>query len=192
MAVDKWIGLFLLLAMVCFIPGLANAAGKHEGLNCTGCHGVHDAKGQLIAAVEPNTKALNPVTNKPYSNVTAMCLSCHETPEHGGMGILPVSSAMSHPYGVTPNPKVASVPAVFLRDGKLQCVGCHDPHPSNPNYKYLRVDTKGGREMSKFCAICHRSKADTGEIKIDVFNSMDERQAPAPMKAPEEKPKSGK
>jgi predicted CXXCH cytochrome family protein len=170
------------------VPGLANAAGKHEGLNCTGCHGVHDAKGQLIAAVELNTKALNPSTNKPYSNVTAMCLSCHESPENGGMGILPVSAAMSHPYGVAPNPKVATVPAVFLRDGKLQCVGCHDPHPSNPNYKYLRVDTMGGREMSNFCAICHRSKADTGEIKVDVFNSMDERQAPAEMKAPEEKP----
>jgi len=155
------------------------AAGKHEGLNCTGCHGIHDAKGQLISAVELNTKVLNPRTQKPYSSTTAMCLACHETVENGGMGILPVSAAMSHPYGVSSNPKVATVPEAFLRDGKLECVGCHDPHPSNPNYKYLRVDTKRGSEMNKFCAICHSSKADVKESKVEVFNSMDERKAPA-------------
>ncbi len=151
-------------------------AGRHEGLNCTGCHGIHDAKGQIIFAVEPNTKAINPRTKKPYTGVTALCLGCHETPENGGMGIIPVSAKHSHPYGIAPNPKVAVVPKQFLRDGKLECVGCHDPHPSNPNYKYLRVDTQGGAEMQKFCAICHPAKADVKLSKIKVFDSMDERQ----------------
>lgn len=169
--------LFAVLAILIVVPAMAYAAGKHEGLGCTGCHGIHDAKGQIIAAVEPNTKAINPETNAPYSVVTAICLSCHETVENGGMGILPVSSAMSHPFGVTSNPKVASVPARFLRDGRLECVGCHDPHPSNPNYKYLRVDTKGGAEMQKFCAVCHASKADVTAVEVEVFDSMDETKA---------------
>jgi predicted CXXCH cytochrome family protein len=166
--------LFLMVALMLVISPQVFAAGKHDALNCTGCHGIHDAKGNIIFAVEPNKKAVNPRTKKPYEGVTALCLGCHETPENGGMGIMPVSSAMSHPYGVVPNPKVADVPSVFLRNGKLECVGCHDPHPSNPNYKYLRVDTKGGAEMQKFCAICHSAKADVKLTEIKIFNSMDQ------------------
>jgi predicted CXXCH cytochrome family protein len=169
--------LSVVLAILLVVPAMAYSAGRHEGLECTGCHGVHDAKGAIISAVDLNTKVLNPETGKPYSTTTAMCLGCHETVENGGMGILPVSSAMSHPFGVTANPKVANVPAKFLRDGRLECVGCHDPHPSNPNYKYLRVDTKGGAEMQKFCAVCHASKADVKAAEVKVFDSMDETKA---------------
>jgi predicted CXXCH cytochrome family protein len=93
------------------------------------------------------------------------------------MGIMPIASAMSHPYGVVPNPKVANVPSVFLRNNKLDCVGCHDPHPSNPNYKYLRVDTKGGADMKNFCGMCHFTKSGTEAKEMRIFNSMDERKA---------------
>jgi predicted CXXCH cytochrome family protein len=182
--------LFLVVALMLIISPQVFAAGKHEGLNCTGCHGIHDAKGNIIFAVEPNKKAINPRTKKPYEGVTALCLGCHETPENGGMGIMPVAAAMSHPYGVVPNKKVASVPKVFLRDGKLECVGCHDPHPSNPNYKYLRVDTKGGAEMQKFCAICHPSKAGVRLSDIKVFNSMDETKFVQKSKVSKKKKKS--
>ncbi len=167
--------MFLFVSVLLMFPGISRAAGKHDGLNCTGCHGIHDAKGALIFAVDPNKKAINPRTGKPNTGVTALCLGCHETPENGGMGIIPVSAKHSHPFGVVPNPKVARVPSEFLRNGKLECVGCHDPHPSNPNYKYLRVDTKGGAEMQKFCAICHPAKADVKLSTIKIFNSMDER-----------------
>ncbi len=170
-------GLFVFIAFLLSLPMTGYAAGRHEGLNCTGCHGIHDAKGNIIFAVEPNKKAINPRTKKPYEGVTSLCLGCHENPENGGMGILPVSSAMSHPYGVTPNPKVAVVPKIFLRNGRLECVGCHDPHPSNTNYKYLRVDTKGGAEMQKFCAICHPAKADVKLSEIKIFDSMNEAKA---------------
>jgi predicted CXXCH cytochrome family protein len=175
---------FLLLFLV--VPVFVYAAGAHDGLNCVGCHGIHTAKGEIIFAVEPNKKSVNPKTKSPYAGTTALCLGCHETIDKGGMGIMPVSSAMSHPYGVAPNLKVASVPDVFLREGKLECVGCHDPHPSNPNYKYLRVDTKKGGEMRVFCAVCHSSKADVAAKDIKVFNSMDEmkRSQAAPMEAP--------
>jgi predicted CXXCH cytochrome family protein len=173
----------LLLMMILVVPAVSYAAGAHDGLNCTGCHGIHDAKGEVIFAVEPNTKSINPRTQQPYTGVTALCLGCHETMESGGMGILPVSTAMSHPFGVKPNPKVATVPGVFLRDGNLECVGCHDPHPSNTNYKYLRVDTNGGGNMQVFCAMCHGSKSETKPTPAGIFDSMDERKAAAPAPA---------
>jgi predicted CXXCH cytochrome family protein len=163
--------------MILLVPAVSFAAGAHDGLNCTGCHGIHDAKGDVIFAVEPNVTAMNPRTNAPYEGATALCLGCHADMNDGGMGILPVSSAMSHPYGVQPNPKVATVPGVFLRNGKLECVGCHDPHPSNPNYKYLRVDTEGGGNMQVFCAMCHSSKSEMKPAAAGIFDSMDERMA---------------
>ncbi len=161
------------------VPALVFAAGAHDGLNCVGCHGIHNAKGEIIFAVEANNKSINPRTNKPFTGTTALCLGCHETIDKGGMGIAAVSAKHSHPYGVKANPKVATVPSVFLRDGKLECVGCHDPHPSNLNYKYLRVDTAKGAKMGDFCGMCHGSKADPQALKrMKIFNSMDERKAP--------------
>jgi len=179
--------LFAVCVFILSLVSMSWAAGAHDSLLCTGCHGIHTAKGEIIFAVEPNKKSINPRTKQPYTGTTALCLGCHETPDKGGMGIMAVSSHMSHPYGVVPNSKVATVPAVFLRDGKLECVGCHDPHPSNPNYKYLRVDTAKGSKMTDFCAMCHSSKADPKVVKsLKVFNSMDERgysapEAPAPV-----------
>jgi predicted CXXCH cytochrome family protein len=153
------------------VPALVFAAGAHDGLGCVGCHGIHNAKGDIIFA--------------PFTGITALCLGCHETIDKGGMGIAAVSSKHSHPYGVTPNPKVATVPGVFLRGGNLECVGCHDPHPSNQNYKYLRVDTAKGAKIGDFCGMCHASKADPAAVKqMKIFNSMDERKAPAAAPAP--------
>jgi predicted CXXCH cytochrome family protein len=173
MSVLRFLGVvFLALA----VPAFVFAAGAHDGLNCVGCHGIHSAKGELIFAVEPNKKALNPRTKQPFSGTTALCLGCHETIERGGMGIAAVSATHSHPFNVVPNPKVANVPDTFLRDSKLECVGCHDPHPSNANHKYLRVDTAKGGKMGDFCAMCHSSKADASSSKsMKIFNSMDER-----------------
>lgn len=182
MRVLKVLGIMILSLAV---PAAVFAAGAHDGLNCTGCHGVHNAKGEIIFAVEPNKKAVNPKTKQPFTGTTALCLGCHETIENGGMGIAAVSSKHSHPYNVAANPKVATVPDVFLRGGKLECVGCHDPHPSNPNYKYLRVDTAKGSKMQDFCGMCHGSKADPASLKgMRIFDSMDERKGAAPAAAP--------
>lgn len=186
MAIFRFLGVMILALAV---PALVYAAGAHDGLNCVGCHGIHNAKGEIIFAVEPNKKSVNPKTKQAFTGTTALCLGCHETIERGGMGIAAVSANHSHPYGVAPNAKVATVPDVFLRDGKLECVGCHDPHPSCPNYKYLRVDTAKGAKMGDFCGMCHASKADPNAVKgMKIFNSMDERRtpvsAPEPMAAP--------
>ena len=162
-----------LAALVLLAPASALAVGGHDGLSCTGCHSIHDAKGSLIFAVLPNKNAVNPRTKEPFSGITALCLGCHETT--GGMGILPVQGAKSHPYGIKPNTKVAAVPEVSLRDGKLECIGCHDPHPANPNYRYLRVDTQKGAKMQNFCSLCHSSKSGIKIPAEKVFSSMDER-----------------
>ncbi len=164
---------FVTLLVVLALPAVVFAAGAHEPLACTGCHGIHNAKGEIIFAVNPNTEAINPATGAPFEGITALCQGCHS--EVGGMGIMPVSGQTSHPIGVTPNAKVATMPAKLIRGGKLECVGCHDPHPSNPNYKYLRVATNGGSDMANFCNLCHSSKSGKSTSPEDTFDSMDER-----------------
>jgi predicted CXXCH cytochrome family protein len=156
------------------------AAGGHDSLSCTGCHSLHQAKSDFILAVQPNTKDVNPRTKQPYGGTTGVCLACHQTTDKGGHGMTPISAHISHPYGLSSvNPKVARVPAEFLSNGRFECNSCHDPHPSNTNRKYLRIDTGNGSSMENFCAVCHSTKSDprTAAAKGKVFNSMDERAA---------------
>ncbi|NOY86204.1 MAG: ribose 5-phosphate isomerase B [Deltaproteobacteria bacterium] len=47
----------------------------------------------------------------------------------------------------------------YFRAGvPLQCVGCHDPHPFNTNYRYLRVDTKEERRWGRFAPAAARTR----------------------------------
>jgi predicted CXXCH cytochrome family protein len=178
----------LLLAIALVSPAVALASGAHDSVGCAGCHSAHSAKGDLISAVAPNKGAINPKTKQPYGGTTALCLGCHEESGKGGQGYAPVHSNISHPYGLASvNPKVAKVPAELLRDGgKFECLGCHDPHPSNPNYKYLRVDTgEKGQNMDAFCAVCHPIKADAAVAsRAAFFTSMDETGTRAMKAAP--------
>jgi len=169
------------LFILCALPLSALASGGHDGLDCVGCHGIHVAEVKKgIFAVPPNSTDGNPATNATYTGVTAICLSCHQASEKGGQDIIPIAGHMSHPYNIgVVNPKIATVPVSSLRDGVFECVGCHDPHPSNPNYKYLLVDTDGGSNLTKFCSVCHAAKVDpTGRNKSELFSSMDERKVP--------------
>src|SRR6266508_1208867 len=106
------------------------------------------------------------------------CVGCHEESSKGGQGYAPIAAHMSHPYGLAAvDAKVAKVPGELLREGgRFECLGCHDPHPSNPYYKYLRVDTAKGSKMDAFCAVCHPIKADVATVqeKAVLFTSMDE------------------
>ncbi len=187
------IGVLLVAVTFCLVPVVAFAAGAHDGLECTGCHALHTAKdSNLIFAVDAHKKDVNPKTKQPYGGITALCLGCHEAPEKGGQGIKPIEGHMSHPYGISSvNAKVARVPSDLLRDGKFECISCHDPHPSNTNYKYLRVDTANGSKMSTFCAVCHPMKADpkSASAKNRFFSSMDERGGEGGEAAPAPAPK---
>jgi predicted CXXCH cytochrome family protein len=196
----------LSLAVLAVLPLSALAAGGHDAVGCVGCHSIHAAKDQIIFAVAGNKQAVNPKTKQPYTGITALCLGCHEDTSKGGQGYAPVSGHMSHPYGLAAvDPKVAKVPPELLRDGgRFECLGCHDPHPSNPYYKYLRVDTAKGANMDAFCAVCHPIKADaTAAANVAFFTSMDEtgsramkaakeQKAPAGSEAPPAKPVSTK
>lgn len=167
----------LLVVASLLAPVAAFAAGGHDSIGCSGCHSLHSAKGSIIFAVQPNTKYLNPKTKQPYTGITALCLACHQDEKNGGQGYAPISQHVSHPFGLASvNPKVARVPDQLLRDGgRFECMGCHDPHPSNQNYKYLRVDAgKKGEKIDQFCGVCHGSKADPSAAKAVIFDSMDE------------------
>lgn len=168
----------VLVAVATAFPLAALAAGAHDSVGCTGCHSIHTAKGEIIFAVPSNDKMLNPKTKQPYSGTTALCLGCHADSKDGGQGYAPVSGHMSHPFGLASvNPKIAKVPPELLREGgRFECLGCHDPHPSNPYYKYLRVDTAKGSKMDAFCGVCHPIKADVATVKESavLFTSMDE------------------
>jgi len=165
------------LAALALSPLAALAAGGHDAVGCSGCHSLHAAKGELIFAVGANKSYLNPKTKQPFAGITALCLGCHQETDKGGQGFAPISQHISHPFGLDKvNPRIAKVPPELLRDGRFECLGCHDPHPSNPYYKYLRVDTAGGKNIDKFCAACHAMKADpsTAAEKASFFTSMDE------------------
>jgi len=163
-------------AMLLLASGPSWAAGAHDSLECTGCHNIHYAKGPIIFEVAPNSKAMPKDSVNASKTIAALCLGCHGDADQGGMGILPISAHTTHPFGKKVNSRVAKVPAGLLRDGVMDCVSCHDPHPSNPNYKYLRVDTNKGANMALFCDMCHPAKADKSinRSALKVFNSMDE------------------
>jgi len=184
------IRLAVALLAAALLPSAVLAAGAHESVGCFGCHG---GKGTQSFAVAPNTKALDPGTKQPYSGTTALCLACHAEREQGGQGYAPISQHVSHPFYVASvNARVARVPAELLRErSRFECISCHDPHPSNPNYKYLRADVGAkGKKMDRFCGVCHPVKADPTAEKVELFTSMNEGGRPASAREapPPEKP----
>jgi len=173
-------GVFSFLFML-YAATFSYAAGMHEAVACLGCHSPHYAVDDKIFAVK-NTIMKNPRTKEQLEGlVAANCLGCHELEEFGGAGIRPIHLHTTHPIGIVPNKKIADVPDNLLKNGKLDCISCHDPHTSNPNFMYLRVNTgKEGENMQNFCAMCHSSKADLKMLGIKsademkVFSSMNQ------------------
>jgi len=163
------------------LPSVLSAAGPHDGITCLGCHSTHFAVDDKIFAVK-NEKMKNPLTRESFDKLTAKnCLGCHELTELGGAGIKPVHMHTTHPIGMIPNPKIASVPDNLLKNGMLDCISCHEAHPSNKSFMYLRVDTGAtGDNIQKLCAACHDSKVDYDSIgvkklsDIKIFTAMDQ------------------
>ncbi|QOY53729.1 hypothetical protein HUE87_07400 [Candidatus Sulfurimonas marisnigri] len=172
------IALGLLIALA---PNMLSAAGPHDGITCLGCHSTHFAVDDKLFAVK-NTKMKNPLNRESFDKLTAKnCLGCHELTQFGGAGIRPVHMHTTHPIGMVPNPKIASVPKNLLKNGMLDCISCHEAHPSNKNFMYLRVNTNAdGGNIQKLCAVCHDAKVDydSAGIKklsdIRIFSAMDQ------------------
>jgi len=150
-----------LLSLVASLFVFANSSfayGPHDP-NCVECHSIHMAKGDKLPAVNLSQDKYK--TGETVKGTDAFCLGCHNK----NVGILPVDLHKTHPVGITP--KKAKVPASNLAaDGMFGCMSCHDPHPSNPNYKYLVVDTNGGKNMGKFCSYCHPAQASSESAQV--------------------------
>lgn len=131
-------------------------AGPHD--DCTLCHGVHSGQGPVILTETPNTTTINPRTGKPLKRIGQLCLACHAA-EPDGAGYRPVDLNHTHPVGFTPDPNKVVLPPEAKgfagEEEDLTCNGCHDQHPSNTNYMYLRWPSDGGENLPKFCAHCH-------------------------------------
>jgi hypothetical protein len=139
---------------------------------------MHAARGEVLFALPPNRSLLDPRTGKPNETLSALCLTCHAARENGGRGVAPVSNHFGHPFSLAKvNPKLARVPPELLREGRFECIGCHDPHPSNPNYRYLRIAVTRTPTLSELCSVCHPRKADPAVRAPPLFSSMDERAA---------------
>jgi hypothetical protein len=164
----------LLIGFVCLcvmaISKQGMAYGPHDE-NCAECHSIHASKGEHLPAV--NLSQEKYLSGETVKGTDAFCLGCH----NAKIGIMPIALTKTHPVGITP--KKAKVPASSLSaSGLFHCMGCHDPHPANPNYKYLVVDTNGGKTMGKFCNYCHPAQAGVGEAKAPAPKPA----APAPAK----------
>ena len=143
-----------------FIAQSVFAAGPHD-MNCVECHSPHFAKGDYIVGVEPGSSD-NPATtrlNESITGIDALCLGCHNEEE----GIAPIHLNSTHPTSVKPT--YVTVPSQLLRSNKFGCISCHNPHPSNTNYKYLIVPTNEGADMGKFCGVCHAEQSDPEVLK---------------------------
>ncbi len=136
-------------------PDKGNKEGKGAHGECALCHSVHEGQGPAMLSELPNTFTVNPRTGKTPDKTASLCLACHTT-EPDGAGYRPINLATSHPVGVTP--KKAKLPTEslgFSGEQVLTCPSCHDHHPANSTYSYLRWPVKTKEDIPGFCAHCH-------------------------------------
>ncbi|MGA1825390.1 MAG: hypothetical protein ACMUIP_12095 [bacterium] len=155
----RFIFFFIVLLIVLACPSRSEAGKGHE--ECSPCHGVHSSKGILLFPKQLNTKTINPNTGEPLGTLDALCMSCHASkPE--GEGIRALDLTRKHYFGGNPN--IVKLPAEAtrgIREGEhlFTCLSCHDPHPANENYCYLRTqkDLKISEQIGvkDFCLWCH-------------------------------------
>ncbi len=168
-----WILCFFLSAAP-FFPGAKNAVafGPHDKLQCADCHAAHIAGGKNKIRLAALNKPAVPAQRYRFTGVRALCMSCHKktkTVAMEKMGIGQVCAIHNNHYPeaghhVDAGAAGVSVPASLLRRGKIRCDSCHDPHGTNPNYKYLIVRTKGKMARS-LCAMCHHSNSGYVAVK---------------------------
>jgi hypothetical protein len=146
---------FIIILIYCLLP-TSSYGGGHD--DCNICHkNAKEKEFDLIVKVEE--KLFNPFTNKPYGKLDAFCLSCHK-----------MSSKTSHPVGVVPSSKKILVPKEAMgfpgQEREISCLSCHNPHPDNENYKYLRWPTENRWNLAGFCINCHPSQGGPHQIVL--------------------------
>lgn len=161
-----WPGLhrsFCLLFFCVFFPATVLAFGPHQKLQCADCHAIHTAKSaknkiEPVSATEKDSGG-----HYIFEGVMSSCLACHKTGVKGKAGIGSVCAIHAGLPGAGDYPGESSgrlsVPHSSNHE-EIGCGRCHDPHRTNPNYKYLIVATKKGKNLRKFCVTCHYPKTD--------------------------------
>lgn len=149
--------LFILVLML-IVPALLFAGEGHE--ECALCHGAHTAVGPGLLTTHPDITTINPATGGPLGKIDSICMACHAE-EPNGLGYRPVKMENTHPCGITPRNVILPPEAKGFKgeEEKLTCMGCHDPHPSNPNYMYLRGPIVSAGNTQEFCIWCHPAQA---------------------------------
>ncbi len=140
--------IFLVTLLACLIPTTVWA--KAHG-DCRNCHQNAEADNYTLIS-RPTYNLLNPFTSKPYGVIDALCMSCHQE----------FKAKSIHPVGIIP--RKISLPNDAKgfpgQENQITCCSCHDPHPENKNYMYLRWSADEGINISKFCvAKCHLNLA---------------------------------
>lgn len=156
----------VVVVIAMLLPAATMANGPHAQVGCTGCHGV------------PGAKPIDPAAKKQDLRSSAFCLDCHEVPsaplhashpmglalvDRTPAGATPTGSPTARPTAADPKAvaetKAVKVPQDLLRSGRFECQSCHDPHPTNSNHAYLRVDVgPKGEHQDRLCAVCHADK----------------------------------
>jgi DmsE family decaheme c-type cytochrome len=100
--------------------------GEHQaaGVNCVDCHGIH----QDVPARRAGKMIKSGLSRT--RTTTELCLSCHTTQRKS------LTQRSSHP----------------LREGKMDCASCHDPHGGGSE-TMLRADS-----ANDLCMSCHQEK----------------------------------
>jgi len=75
------------------------------------------------------------------------------------VGTKVINLHQTHPVGIIPNPQKVILPrdarGFYGEEEEITCLSCHNHHPSNTNYKYLRWPCNDGKDMAIFCRKCH-------------------------------------
>jgi len=145
--------------------------------NCETCHGP----GKLHAdADDPATVPMIDLEKLPPDEANTLCTSCHKTSEHvlwqgsqhEARGVACISCHSQHSAGsetkllkgrtqmetcgACHRDKIAKLDRsghMPVREGKMECSTCHNPHGST-NVKLLRV----GDSVGELCTSCHADK----------------------------------
>lgn len=147
-------GLILsVIVILCLAPAAA-LAEKHS--DCDSCH-VNAGEEDYTLVTKSDDSSINLFTGKPFGRSDALCMACHQQFEAESI----------HPVGIVPTRYTLPAESMGFagQENEISCFSCHDPHPENKNYMYLRWPAEGGINISKFCvAKCHSKFAQPQKI----------------------------
>ena len=142
----------VLIAIIMFYPFAASGKEEQDGGHkpCSLCHEMEANKAKKIK-IKPDTESINPFTGEKYGPVDGICVRCHPTFTHNE----------GHPMGI--RPEKVKIPKGWMgykgQEKELTCLACHNPHPDQTKYKFLRELVADKDGIQKLCNRCHIKEA---------------------------------